>query len=72
MKSRQLTAARYAKALFAIARESGATEAFLRELEQFAAELHGNRELETVLLRPWIKPAGRRKPSQLLRASGPP
>ena len=61
MKSRQLTAARYAKALFAIARESGATEAFLRELEQFAAELNGNRELETVLLRPWIKPAERQQ-----------
>jgi F-type H+-transporting ATPase subunit delta len=61
MKSRQLTAARYAKALFSIAREAGTTEAFVRELEQFAAELRGNRELETVLLRPWIKPAERRE-----------
>ena len=61
MKSRQLTAARYAKALFAIAREAGSTEAFLRELEQFAAELQGNRELKTVLLRPWIKPAERQQ-----------
>ena len=51
MKSRQLTAARYAKALFAIAREGGAPEAFLRELEQCAAALHGNRELETVMHR---------------------
>lgn len=59
MKSRQATAARYAKALFAIAREAGTAEAFVRELEQFAAELRGNRELEVVLLRPWIKPAER-------------
>ena len=59
MKSRQATAARYAKALFAIAREGGTAEAFVRELEQFAAELRGNRELEVVLLRPWIKPAER-------------
>lgn len=59
MKSRQATAARYAKALFSIAREAGTAEAFVRELEQFAAELRGNRELEVVLLRPWIKPAER-------------
>jgi F-type H+-transporting ATPase subunit delta len=59
MKSRQATAARYAKALFAIAREARTAEAFVRELEQFAAELRGNRELEVVLLRPWIKPAER-------------
>ena len=61
MKSRQATAARYAKALFAIAREAGTAEAFVRELEQFAAELRGNRELEVVLLRPWIKPAERQQ-----------
>ena len=61
MKSRQLTAARYAKALFSIAREGGTAEAFVRELEQFAAELRANRELETVLLRPWIKPAERQQ-----------
>ena len=59
MKSRQATAARYAKALFAIAREAGTAEAFVRELEQFAAELRSSRELEVVLLRPWIKPAER-------------
>ena len=59
MKSRQATAARYAKALFAIAREGGTAEAFVRELEQFAAELRSSRELEVVLLRPWIKPAER-------------
>ena len=59
MKSRQAIAARYAKALFAIAREAGTAEAFVRELEQFAAELRGNRELAVVLLRPWIKPAER-------------
>jgi F-type H+-transporting ATPase subunit delta len=61
MKSRQLTAARYAKALFSIAREAGSAEAFVRELEQFAAELRASRELETVLLRPWIKPAERQQ-----------
>lgn len=61
MKSRQLTAARYAKALFSIAREVGTAEAFVRELEQFAGELRDNRELETVLLRPWIKPAERQQ-----------
>jgi F-type H+-transporting ATPase subunit delta len=59
MKSRQATAARYAKALFSIAREAGTAEALVHELEQFAAELRGSRELETVLLRPWIKPAER-------------
>ena len=61
MKSRQLTAARYAKALFSIAREAGTTEAFVRELELFAAELRANQELETVLVRPWIKPAERQQ-----------
>ena len=59
MKSRHATAARYAKALFSIARAAGTAEAIVRELEQFAAELRGNRELEVVLLRPWIKPAER-------------
>ena len=59
MKSRQATAARYAKALFSIAREAGTAEPFVRELEQFAAELRASRELEVVLLRPWIKPAER-------------
>jgi F-type H+-transporting ATPase subunit delta len=59
MKSRHATVARYAKALFSIARAAGTAEAIVRELEQFAAELRGNRELEVVLLRPWIKPAER-------------
>jgi F-type H+-transporting ATPase subunit delta len=59
MKSRQATATRYAKALFSIARAAGTAEAIVRELEQFAAELRSNRELEVVLLRPWIKPAER-------------
>ena len=61
MKSRHATAARYAKALFSIAREAGTAEALVRELEQFTAELRGSRELETVLLRPWIKPAERQQ-----------
>src|SRR4029453_18544651 len=61
MKSRHATAARYAKALFSIARAAGTAEALVRELEQFAAELRGSRELETVLLRPWIKPAERQQ-----------
>ena len=59
MKSRQGTARRYAKALFAIAREAGNAEGAGRELEQFAAQLAASLELGAMLQRPWIKPAER-------------
>jgi F-type H+-transporting ATPase subunit delta len=59
MKSRHGTAQRYAKALFSIAREGGNVEAVGRELEQFAAALHGSTQLAAMLQRPWIKPEDR-------------
>ncbi len=60
MKSREATARRYAKALFAVAREGGSVEAVGRDLDAFVDVMGAQRELRDVLLRPWIKPAERR------------
>src|SRR5688572_13360014 len=59
MKSQEATARRYAKALFAVARESHTVEAVGKELESFLEILGAQAELQGVLLRPWIKPAER-------------
>src|SRR5262245_43586435 len=60
MKSREATARRYAKALFSVAREAGSVDAVGRDLDAFADVMSAQRELQDVLLRPWIKPAERR------------
>lgn len=60
MKARQGTATRYAKALYAVAREGGVVEAVGRELEAFSEIFASEPELQGALLRPWIKPAERR------------
>jgi len=60
MKSQEATARRYAKALFAVARESAAVEAVGKELASFLEILDAQPELQGVLQRPWIKPAERR------------
>jgi F-type H+-transporting ATPase subunit delta len=60
MKARQGTAHRYAKALYAVAREEGTAEAIGQDLEGFAGVFAGQPELRGALLRPWIKPAERR------------
>ena len=60
MKSREATARRYAKALFAVAREGGSVEAVGRDLDAFVDVMGAQRELRDVLLRPWIKPEQRR------------
>src|SRR5690349_20092050 len=59
MKSREATAKRYAKALLAVAREGGSIEAVGRDLDAFVEVVTGQRALEDMLLRPWIKPAER-------------
>jgi F-type H+-transporting ATPase subunit delta len=59
MKSRQGTAARYAKALFSMSTEAGSAEPVGRELEQFGAALTASPELAAMLQRPWIKPGDR-------------
>jgi F-type H+-transporting ATPase subunit delta len=60
VRSHERTARRYAKALFDVAREAGATEAIGQELEQAAAACTGDPAAHDVLTRPWIKPADRR------------
>lgn len=60
MKGRQATAARYAKALFAIAREGGASEAVGRDLGLFRQVFGAEPDLRAVLMRPWVKPPERR------------
>jgi F-type H+-transporting ATPase subunit delta len=59
VRSHERTARRYAKALYDVAREAGATEAIGRELEQVAAVCAGDVAAH-VLTRPWIKPTDRR------------
>lgn len=61
MKARQATAARYAKALFALARESGSVDAVARELQQVLEVFVAQPGFRAVLLRPWVKPAERRE-----------
>lgn len=60
MRARELTAKRYAKALFAAAREAGSTQAVGGELEAFQQVLASHPEVSDVLSRPWIKAADRR------------
>lgn len=60
MRSHQGTAKRYAKALFELARESGAAEAVGQELGQVAAVYAADARARDVLTRPWVKPEDRR------------
>jgi F-type H+-transporting ATPase subunit delta len=60
VRSRERTARRYARALYDVAREAGATEAVGQEIEQVAAVLARDAAAHDVLTRPWIKPADRR------------
>ena len=60
MRSHERTARRYARALYDVAREAGATEPMGRELEQVAAVCTGDAAAHDVLTRPWIKPGDRR------------
>ena len=60
MRSRERTARRYAKALYDVAREAGATDAIGQEMEQVAVICAGDPAVRGVLTRPWIKPADRR------------
>ena len=60
MRSHERTARRYARALFDVAREAGATEAVGQEMEQVAVACIGDAAAHDVLTRPWIKPADRR------------
>ena len=60
MRAREVTAKRYAKALFATAREAGSTVAVGRELEAFQHVVASHPEMHDVLSRPWIKADDRR------------
>jgi F-type H+-transporting ATPase subunit delta len=60
VRAHEGTARRYAKALYELAHEAGATEAVGAELEQVAAVCAGEARARDVLTRPWIKPADRR------------
>jgi len=60
VRAREITAKRYAKALFLAAREAGAAAATGTELETFQHVLATHPEVSDVLSRPWIKPADRR------------
>ncbi|MEX2221980.1 MAG: ATP synthase F1 subunit delta [Candidatus Rokuibacteriota bacterium] len=60
MRSHEGTAKRYAKALFELARESGAAEAVGQELVQVAAVYAADARAHDVLTRPWVKPEDRR------------
>jgi F-type H+-transporting ATPase subunit delta len=66
LKASKATATRYAKALFAVAREASAVEAVGRELAAFRETFDAQPEIQAVLLRPWLKPAERRGVAQAL------
>ena len=60
MRAREVTARRYAKALFQAARDAGAAPAVGAELAVFQETVASNAEMHDVLARPWIKAADRR------------
>jgi F-type H+-transporting ATPase subunit delta len=60
VRARELTARRYAKALFMAAREASAAVAVGGELHAFADVIAEHPEVRDVLSRPWIKAADRR------------
>jgi F-type H+-transporting ATPase subunit delta len=60
VRAREVTAKRYAKALFGAARDKGAAVAVGAELEAFQQVLAAHPEVRDVLSRPWIKAADRR------------
>ena len=60
MRAREVTARRYAKALFAAAHEAGSTVEVGRELEAFLETFLVNPEMRAVLSRPWVKAVDRR------------
>lgn len=60
MRAREVTAKRYAKALFVTAKETGAAVAVGGELEAFQHVVSSHPEIGDVLSRPWIKPDDRR------------
>ena len=66
MRARQVTAQRYAKALFLAAREAGSALAVTQELGAFAQALATHPEARDVLTRPWIKAADRRGIARLI------
>jgi F-type H+-transporting ATPase subunit delta len=59
MKASQATAGRYAKALYAVARETGGIESVGQELATFLDLFTTDPALAGVLQRPWIKPSER-------------
>jgi len=61
VRARTVTAQRYAKALFAAAREADQTAAVGEELDAFLHVLTSHPEVRDVLSRPWIKAADRRE-----------
>jgi len=60
VRAREVTAKRYATALFLAAREAGSTVPVGEELGAFVQVLTAHPEVRDVLLRPWIKAADRR------------
>jgi F-type H+-transporting ATPase subunit delta len=66
VRARQVTAQRYAKALFLAAREAGSAPAVTQELGAFAQALATHPEARDVLRRPWIKAVDRRGIARLV------
>ena len=60
MRAREVTAKRYAKALFLAARDAGATVPVGGELDSFVAVVTADAEVHAVLARPWIKGGDRK------------
>jgi F-type H+-transporting ATPase subunit delta len=60
VRAAELTARRYAKALFMAAKEAGSAVEVARELDALVAALAEHPEVRDVLARPWIKAADRR------------
>ena len=60
MRAREATARRYARAVYELARDSGAADAVGRELAQVVDVLTRPTAVTDVLTRPWIKPEDRR------------
>lgn len=60
MRAREVTARRYAKALYMSAREAGLAATVGEELERFFETVMTHEQARDVLSRPWIKPDDRR------------
>lgn len=69
MRAAELTAKRYAKALFMAAKEAGSTVEVARELDALVKAVTEHADVRDVLGRPWIKASDRRAIAKAVAAN---